>query len=270
MVSGYVGSIDRNLPMAVQRVPMLGRRRVPAGIEAEVATIKAQQSWLLRFISPQTSLMIPGHQQLRTQITILLNCTRSSFHSTLIPLMDPLSALSVAGNIIQFIQFGTQVLSRSHEIYRSSSGLSAEKSEIGAINEDVKNISQSVKLSLNTLQIEKLNEDLGTKNVDIFSASRELKDLNEKLKLSREGRESLSADQDDQALNMICNNCIDIADEMSYHLNRLKVKGQKHRQWKSLRQALKTVWRKEGMDNLVKRLLLFRGQLELHILASLR
>jgi hypothetical protein len=33
--------------------------------------------------------------------------------------MDPLSALSVAGNIIQFIDFGGRLLSKARELYKS-------------------------------------------------------------------------------------------------------------------------------------------------------
>lgn len=184
--------------------------------------------------------------------------------------MDPLSALSVAGNIIQFIQFTTQVLSKGQEIYSSSSGLPAERSEIGAVSQDFKSISQSIKRSLNTRQKNIIAEELFNKSVDILSASHELKELTDKLNLSLDGRQSLCTDEDDQALNTICDSCIEIAGELSDHLDKLKVRGQKYRRWKSFRQALKTVWKKEAIDNLVKRLSLLRGQLEFHILASLR
>ncbi|KAF4633368.1 hypothetical protein G7Y89_g4751 [Cudoniella acicularis] len=183
--------------------------------------------------------------------------------------MDPLSALSVAGNIIQFIQFGLQVLSKGQEICGSSSGLLAEESEIGAVSQDVKTISRSIKLSLNIRQNE-IVEDLVNKNIDVVSASQELEHLTKELKLSLNGQQSLCVNEDEQALNTICDSCVNIANELSEYLEKLKVKGQKYRRWKSFRQALKTVWRKEDIDNLVKRLSLLRGQLELHILASLR
>jgi hypothetical protein len=40
--------------------------------------------------------------------------------------LDPLSAVGLAGNIIQFVEFACKLLFRSCEIYNSSSGLSEE------------------------------------------------------------------------------------------------------------------------------------------------
>ena len=183
--------------------------------------------------------------------------------------MDPLSALSIAGNIIQFIQFGTRVLSNGREIHSSSSGLLAEKSELSAVTQDVKVISRAIKSSLNADQ-NVLIEPSVYKNIDVVCTSQELEDLTENLKLSLRGRKSICVDENDQGLNSICDLCIDSTTELSNHLDKLQVKGQKYRRWKSLRQALKTVWRKEDIDNIVRRLSLLRGQLEVHILASMR
>jgi hypothetical protein len=36
--------------------------------------------------------------------------------------MDPLTALSLAGNIIQFVEFGSRLLSTAEELYHSSQG----------------------------------------------------------------------------------------------------------------------------------------------------
>ena len=36
--------------------------------------------------------------------------------------LDPFSTFSLAGNIVKFVDFTSKVLSKSHEIYRSSSG----------------------------------------------------------------------------------------------------------------------------------------------------
>lgn len=184
--------------------------------------------------------------------------------------MDALSALSAAGNIIQFIQFGTQILSKGREIYHSTNGLPGEKAELEAVSQGVKSVSQSVKQSaINNLKII-INVESINEGVDIVSAIQELHGHTQKLRLSRDGRQSLCVNNYDRALNSICDGCINIANELSDCLEKLKVNGQKHRRWKSFRQAMKTIWKRDDIENLVRRLLLFRGQLELHILGSLR
>lgn len=47
----------------------------------------------------------------------------------------------------------------------------------------------------------------------------------------------------------------------------MKVMG-KHRAWKSFRQALKAVSSKEDIDDIMRRLLMFRQQLEFRVMVS--
>ncbi|KAJ5267560.1 hypothetical protein N7478_010368 [Penicillium angulare] len=47
--------------------------------------------------------------------------------------LDPLSALGLAGNILQFIDFGSKLLSSSREIYKSAKGLSANHQHLEQI-----------------------------------------------------------------------------------------------------------------------------------------
>jgi len=62
-----------------------------------------------------------------------------------------------------------------------------------------------------------------------------------------------------------------IADELLRQLDKLKVKSDaKHRGWRSFRQALKSVWNKEELDELSERLLILRDQLQFHILVSIK
>ena len=44
--------------------------------------------------------------------------------------MDPLSALSLAGNAIQFVDWGTKLASKSVEIYRSAEGASVSNKDL--------------------------------------------------------------------------------------------------------------------------------------------
>jgi len=141
--------------------------------------------------------------------------------------MDPLSALSVAGTIVQFIQFGTQILSKGHKIYESNNGMLAENAEMGPLGDDVKEISGNVRSLLDNRHRELLAKS-ADENLNLSSVRRELKDLSKHLALSLEGRDSEGVHEDDKALNTVCGHCIDIANELSRALEALKMKGDRH------------------------------------------
>jgi len=52
--------------------------------------------------------------------------------------MDPLTALSLAGNVVQFVDFGCQLLSHSRELYRSPRGSLAADDEIHLVTVDLR------------------------------------------------------------------------------------------------------------------------------------
>lgn len=51
--------------------------------------------------------------------------------------MDPLSALSIAASVVQFVDFGKHVLSTSYEIYKSPSGETVKEVELATIEKDL-------------------------------------------------------------------------------------------------------------------------------------
>jgi hypothetical protein len=51
--------------------------------------------------------------------------------------MDPLSALSVAAAVVQFVDFGTRVLSDARHIYESSSGQTSMNLELSTVANDL-------------------------------------------------------------------------------------------------------------------------------------
>jgi hypothetical protein len=62
--------------------------------------------------------------------------------------MDHLTALSVAGNIIQFVDFSCKLISSSYKLYESASGVLVENLELEAIAESVLELNIKVKDSL--------------------------------------------------------------------------------------------------------------------------
>ena len=74
-----------------------------------------------------------------------------------------------------------------------------------------------------------------------------------------------------QALEVICNSCVDLSNELLARFEKLRVhEADKHRRWKSFRQALKSVWSKGEIDDIERRLNSYRKELDAHILVSLR
>ena len=58
--------------------------------------------------------------------------------------MDPLSALSVAAAVVQFVDFGTRVLSDARHIYESSSGQTPVNLELSTVTDDLSRLSGDV------------------------------------------------------------------------------------------------------------------------------
>jgi hypothetical protein len=61
--------------------------------------------------------------------------------------MDPLTVLSLAGNIIQFVDFGTRLLSTTKDLYRSSKGYLAINYEIELVTTDLSDLIAKLKKS---------------------------------------------------------------------------------------------------------------------------
>ncbi|KAH7418606.1 hypothetical protein BKA64DRAFT_635725 [Cadophora sp. MPI-SDFR-AT-0126] len=139
--------------------------------------------------------------------------------------MDPLSALSVAGTIIQFVDFGTRVLSSGMELYRSTKGSL--------------NVSEELELVTGDLQavLMKLRANAGP------VAS-----------IPPVPQSSAEIDEHRDSFLEICNNATSIAGELLHKLNGLKVKDGKHCVWQTLRAAVKTAWSKDEISELKERL----------------
>ncbi|KAI9762718.1 MAG: hypothetical protein M1840_001185 [Geoglossum simile] len=150
--------------------------------------------------------------------------------------MDPLSALSVAGTIVQFVDFSSRVLSRTHELYRSSEALS-------------------------------VNQDLDLVSADLFQ-------LSQRLSTPIRGATTLSPatasmTEDEKLLQKLCSVCSEISVELSTRLSSLRVRGEQ-KKWESFRQAVKSVWSERDIQELMRRLSTVRDAVQAHVVAGLR
>ncbi|KAE9381924.1 hypothetical protein N431DRAFT_539452 [Stipitochalara longipes BDJ] len=149
-------------------------------------------------------------------------------------MLDPMTALSLAGNIVQFVDFSTKLIVKGHELYTSCDGASVGNAELEVIAKD-------------------------------------LQELNERLKPSQTEQAGTTRLTDsDIALCKLSEQCSRVAGELISALEKLKVQGTANRRWKSFRQALKWLMKKEEVEAIAQRLQTFRNELDLHILVSMR
>jgi hypothetical protein len=73
----------------------------------------------------------------------------------------------------------------------------------------------------------------------------------------------------DTSLEKLCKACHEVGNELLAALSKLQLHGKKGK-WKSMRAALQSVWSKDKIENLEKRLTSFREELNLRIIAELR
>ena len=152
--------------------------------------------------------------------------------------MDPLSALSVAAAVVQFAEYGTGIVSNAHELYKSTSGALSE------------------------------NIDLGVTAARLQTLSGNLQELQRR---GKEGREQGPFEQNEQVLGSICEDCVEISEDLVERLSKLRVsEDSKHKRLSALKQAVKTVWSKEKIQETVEKLANLRNELNAHIPVSLR
>jgi hypothetical protein len=152
--------------------------------------------------------------------------------------MDPLSALSLAGNVVQLIDFGSKLLSGARELYKSPSGTLAAHHELELVTTD---------LSALVIKLRKSFDQGG-------------------------GIES--ADQDAtiqrRSFEQICDEAVKVAEELVQRLDKLKVKDGKLRTLRSLQHAVETAWSRQEKEDLKKRLLSLKDALETRVLFAIR
>jgi hypothetical protein len=147
--------------------------------------------------------------------------------------MDPVSALGIAASVVQFLEFGCSLVSKSRQIYSQ-----------GALSD----------------------------HVESESATRRLVELTEQIRNSLTDLGSLGAlSLDSQTLKRICENCVELSNELLSRLVDLHVdETHKARKWKSFRQALNTVCSKQKIDEIAGRLKICRDELNLHLITAIK
>ncbi|KAI0449963.1 hypothetical protein F5B21DRAFT_492597 [Xylaria acuta] len=145
--------------------------------------------------------------------------------------LEALSAIGLAANVIQFLDYAHRILSESQEIFHSASGISAQHADFEAI---------AVSLSA----------------------------LSDKL-IAPPAPSSIKLPPDEDEIHKVAALSRATAHELISCIQKLRRSGGRHRRWASIRQALEGLWNKDRIDQLVRRLRDMRSQLSTHILAHI-
>jgi hypothetical protein len=146
--------------------------------------------------------------------------------------MDPITALGAASSIVQFIDFAAKVVCKGNKIYRSGNGTLQEY------------------------------EDLNTVTSDLLVMKVNFEQLNQEVQLPAKTDADIATQELFPAM-------MALAEQLLKRLTMARAQG-RFRRWKSLRQAVKAVSSKQEVDDMAAKLSMFRQQLSLRILLSLR
>src|SRR5437762_1834072 len=128
--------------------------------------------------------------------------------------LESLAALSLSSSIVQFIDFGSRLLSKSRELYQASAHTTTEDRQLEIIARSLQRLSDNlVAASVNATQPSPVESDLKS--------------------LTKE--------------------CRIIADELLAALDKLKTKDTR-KKWNCFRDSLKRIWKSEKIDGLARRL----------------
>lgn len=153
--------------------------------------------------------------------------------------MEALSALALAGNTVQFIDFASKLCGTSIEIYRNAHGASASRAQ-----------SESLLKSF-IATIDDVTSNLGRYCLALSATSEQANSKGE------------------TQISYITSDCRVMAQDLLQRYNKLKLAG-KPGKWQSFTTGVKCMWKKHELDELEARLERNRNELEWHILLSLR
>ena len=136
-------------------------------------------------------------------------------------MLDPITTIGLAGNIVQFVDFSWKLLSETKGMYDSTTGTLAEYDIVEAISDDIIRLDDA-----------------------LMAPS--------------------AAGAIPEQIRNLASQCREIAQELLSALAKVKAQ-EPHKKWKSFVAALRNVWRKGEIENLVRRLDRLRDQMQLRL-----
>jgi hypothetical protein len=152
--------------------------------------------------------------------------------------MDPITAFSIAGTVVQFVDFSCKILTTTKELYKSSSG---------------------------TVSLFQNFELVAT---DLCQLSQRLSNFKHKMTSGGEGCSSQSVEADN-TLYRLCAESSAISSELLTRFNKLRVQGNSTK-FKSFSKAVKSVFSESDIQETMRRLSEVRAAIQMHLLVDLR
>jgi hypothetical protein len=143
---------------------------------------------------------------------------------------DALAVISLAGNIVQFVDFSIKLVSTGKELYQSADRALKENVELEEVTADLKLLSQTLTTSAPSYGIP-------------------------------EGGKSL---------RKLADTCIQLADELIAHLESLKINTDKNRRWESINKSLQSVWKGSKTKDIEARLGKVKEEVLFHLVFLLK
>lgn len=149
--------------------------------------------------------------------------------------MEPLTALSVASSVVQFVDFAGRVVTQTIKVYRTKPNHETDPHD----------------------NLEKITHDLASHN----------KALRDSLKLQHDSAPANLSAVDTQIMR-ICRDSEAVITELLSALGRLR--SSQTTLWSSFLDALKSIWNADQVEALRQTLDTYRQQISLYLLTSLR
>lgn len=200
--------------------------------------------------------------------------------------MDPLTAVSVASNIIQFVEFGSRLVSKAHRLYKSADGVLTEHIHLEVVITDLGTLLKGLQRKLpehrhpynnqTVIEDDKALDDLCSRAVEI---AEELMRRLEKLMISPKRRQGAVFEttepeceefkQNNQSSKLESYESSSKSDSLLM-LDRRKLRSRCFRKWVSFRKALEASWSKNEIEAMAATLRDFRSEIEFRLLVLLR
>ena len=153
---------------------------------------------------------------------------------------DPITALTaigLAGNVVQFVDYALKIVCKGSEAYNSVSGVTNENLGIERVTSELR------------ASVEKLSSSLSNCSIQ---------------------KDGQSVNGEDAGLVEIAQSCGKIAASLINRLDTFKVEPGRLRRLRSLGQAIKAAWNRDEVEHLEATLGNYQRQLDTRIIVSLR
>ena len=167
--------------------------------------------------------------------------------------MEALAALGLASNVVQFVQFVSELISTGTEIAGSVQGTSQRTLELEEVYKSLSDLSSRLHCGGNSRQ-----------NNDDTSGLRGL--LVHRIDLSQR----VELQSHIQSLERLAGDCNLLCEQLLGTIQKLRVQGTSYRPFKSFIAALKTAWNVKKIRDLEERIDQYQKTISLHFFPLLR